>query len=204
MTVGSAKKIGTNENVSANRITEIYDHSTSVWDTKAFYPFQTSLVDYQILPLSGDFIIFGGFDEKVNIAIPIIAKFDPTKNVWNKLGNLRFSRHAFGAIEIQKQFLIMGGGDKKRTETCILTGESIKCKSREPTLNSFQLYPALMVVETDYTEHCKNFSLVQKTTLSTTKLTTTSTMKMTTTPKTGKKHQIEWSRNMYKLRASLR
>ena len=171
MAVGSAKKI--NEKVHSNQITEIYDHSTSVWKTKAFYPFRGSLMDYQILPLSGDFIIFGGFDETTHSAVSIIAKFDPTKNVWTKLGNLQFSRHAFGAIETQKQFLVMGGEDKKRTEMCTLTGESIKCKSREPTLNNFKLYPALMVVETDYTERCKNFSLVQKTTTSTTKLTTT-------------------------------
>ena len=150
MTVGSAKK--TIENVDANRITELYDHSTSVWNTKAFYPFRSSLVDYQILPLFGDYIIFGGFDEKSNKAIPTIAKFDPTQNIWTKLGNLQFSRYGFGAIEIQKHFLIMGGEEKKRTETCVISGESIKCKSREPTLNNFQLYPALMVVETDYTE----------------------------------------------------
>ena len=167
MTVGSAKKI--NEKVHSNQITEIYDHSTSVWDTKAFYPFQTSLIDYQILPLSGDFIIFGGFDEKVNIAIPIIAKFDPTKNVWTKLGNLQFSRYGFGAIEIQKHFLIMGGEEKKRTETCVISGESIKCKSREPSLNNFLYYPAMMVIETEYTERCKNFSTVQKTTTNTAK-----------------------------------
>ena len=175
MTVGSAKK--TNENVNANQITEIYDHSTSVWKTKAFYPFRGSLIDYQILPLSGDFIIFGGFDETTHSAVSIIAKFDPTKNVWTKLGNLQFSRYAFGAIEVQKHFLIMGGEEKKRTETCVISGESIKCKSREPTLNNFQFYPALMVVETDYTEHCKNFSMIQE--------TTTSTMKLKTTTKTG-------------------
>ena len=182
MTVGSAKK--TIENVDANRITELYDHSTSVWNTKAFYPFRSSLVDYQILPLSEDFIIFGGFDEKSNKATTIIAKFDPTKNVWTKLGNLQFSRYGFGAIEIQKHFLIMGGEEKKRTETCVISGESIKCKSREPTLNNFQFYPALMVVETDYTERCKNFTMVQKTTTSTMKLKTTTTTTTTSTTTT--------------------
>ena len=175
MTVGSAKK--TDENVNANKITELYDHSASVWTIESEYPFHDVLIDYQILPLSGDYIIFGGFDEKSNKAIPTIAKFDPTQNVWTKLGNLQFSRYGFGAIEIQKHFLIMGGEEKKRTETCVISGESIKCKSQEPTLNNFQFYPALMVVETDYTERCKNFSMVQK--------TTTSTMKLKTTTKTG-------------------
>ena len=167
MTVGSAKK--TNENVNANQVTEIYDHSTSVWTIKAFYPFRNTLVDYQILPLFGDFIVFGGFDETSNIAVTTIAKFEPIENIWAKLGNMQFSRYGFGAIEIQKQFLIMGGEGKKRTETCILTGESIKCKSREPSLNNFLYYPAMMVIETEYTERCKNFSTVQKTTTNTAK-----------------------------------
>ena len=175
MTVGSAKK--TFKNVNANRITEIYDHSTSIWNTKAFYPFSDVLIDYQILSLSTDFIVFGGFDEKFNITLSTVAKFNPSKNIWTKLGNLQFSRHRFGAIETQKQFLIMGGEGKKRSELCEVTGETIKCKSSEPTLNNFQLYPAMMVVETEYTESCKKFSMVQK--------TTTSTLQLKTTTKTG-------------------
>ena len=183
MTVGSAKK--TNEKVNANRVTEVYDHSTSLWSTKAFYPYRDVLIDYQMLPLFDDFIIFGGFDEKSNLTVTTIAKFNPTTNIWTKLGNLQFSRYAFGAIEIQKQFLIMGGEGKKRTETCTITGKSIKCKSREPTLNNFQNYPALMVVETDYTERCKKLS------------TTTSTTQFTTTPKhTFKTGTITYSKRL--------
>ena len=182
MTVGSAEK--TIDNVKANRITEIYDHSTSLWTNKAYFPYADALIDYQILPSDSDFIIFGGFDEKKKVSISTVAKFDPTKNSWTKLGNLQFSRHLFGVLEIQKHFLIIGGEGKKRTEVCIVTGEKIKCKSREPTLNNFQCYPALMVVEPDYTERCKNFSMVQKTTMSTTKLTTTTPISTTTT-KTG-------------------
>ena len=168
MTVGSAKKI--KDNVKGNRITEVYDHSTSLWTSKLYFPYADALIDYQILPLSSDFVLFGGFDENKKVSISTVAKFSPTKNIWAKLGNLQFSRHGLGAIEIQKQFLVMGGEGKKRTEVCVVTGETIKCKSREPTLDDFQFYPALMVIETGYTEQCKNFS----------------TTKSTTTPKTGK------------------
>ena len=189
MTVGSAKKV--NENVVANRIAEIYDHSTRLWNTKAFYPFRDALVDYQILPLNEDFLILGGIDDESSIIVPTIAKFNPTKNIWTKLGNMQFKRHGFGAIEIQKQFLIMGGEGKIRTEICEITGEKAKCKSREPTLNNFLYYPAMMIIETEYTDRCKNFSMIQKATTSktksTTKITTLSTtkslMKSTTTHK---------------------
>ena len=168
MTVGSARKI--EDNVNANRITEVYDHSTSLWTSKAYFPYADALIDYQLLPLSTDFVLFGGFDENKKVSISTVAKFVPTKNIWTKLGNLQFSRHGFGVVEIQKQFLVMGGKGKKRTEMCVVTGQKIKCKSREPTLNDFQFYPALMVIETEYTEQCKKFS----------------TTKSTTTPKTGK------------------
>ena len=178
MTVGSAKK--TIENVNANRITELYDHSTSLWSDKAYYPYRDVLVDYQLISLSDAFIIFGGFDEKKNVSVSTIAKFEPTKNIWTKLGNLQFSRHGFGAIEIQKQFLILGGEGKKRTEICVITGEKVKCKSREPTLNNFIYYPAMMIIETEYTERCKNFSVVKQTTTSTTKSVTKLTTKSTT------------------------
>ena len=182
MTVGSGEK--TKDNVKANRITEVYDHSTSLWTSKAYFPFAVALVNYQILPSASDFIIFGGFDNDKKLSISTVAKFGPIKNVWTKIGNLQFSRHGFGAVEIQKHFLVMGGEGKKRTEICVITGEKVKCKSREPTLNNFLHYPAMMVIETEYTERCKNFSMVQKTTTSTTKsltkLTTKSTTKLTT------------------------
>ena len=58
----------------------------------------------------------------------------------------------------------MGGEGKKRTEICVITGEKVKCKSREPTLSNFFYYPAMMVIETEHTERCKNFSMVQKST----------------------------------------
>ena len=193
MTVGSAKKAS--KNVQANRITEIYDHSTSIWNIKAFYPYSDVLIDYQILSLFTDFIIFGGFDEKLNVTMTTVAKFNPTKNIWTKLGNLQFSRHGFGAIETQKQLLIMGGEGKKRTEICVITGEKVKCKSREPTLSNFLYYPAMMVIETEYTERCKKFSTVQKTTTSTTKsvtkLTTKSTTKSLMNSTTTKAHKGE-------------
>ena len=151
-------------------ITEIYDHSTSLWTNKAYFPYADALVDYQILPSASDFVLFGGFDENKKVSISTVAKFNPTKNFWTKLGNLQFSRHVFGVVEIQKHFLILGGEGKKHTEVCVVTGEKIKCKSREPILSDFQFYPALMVIETEDTEQCKNFS----------------TTKSTTTPQTGK------------------
>ena len=57
---------------------------------------------------------------------------------------------------------MIGGQGNVRSETCEITGEIIECKSREPTLNNFQQYPAMMIIEPSYTEQCKVFSTVDK------------------------------------------
>ena len=170
MTVGSSKK--TDENVNANGVTELYDHSTSLWSTKTFYPYLDTLTDYQIVSLSESFIIFGGFDEKRNISISTIAKFELAKNVWIELGNLQFSRSGFGVTTVQQLFLVVGGQERKRTEMCTVTGDKIHCKSREPTLYKVQHYPAMMVIKPETTDRCKNFVINQTIKKSSTKFTT--------------------------------
>ena len=62
------------------------------------------------------------------------------------MGNLQTWRHAFGVIEIEKKFLVMGGWGDKRSEICELANDTIDCTSREPTLNKFEYYPAMMIV----------------------------------------------------------
>ena len=161
MTVGGAKK--SDENVDANGKTEIYDHSTSKWSTKADYPYRQTIVDYQLLSTEAGFILFGGYAEKISKSSSTIAKFEPKKNKWTMLTNLQFSRHGFGVIEIEKMFVILGGEGQIRSETCQFTSKGLECKSREPTLTSFKNYPALMKIDPDFTNKCKMFSSVKST-----------------------------------------
>jgi len=53
----------------------------------------------------------------------IIAKFNPSQNQWSKIGILQVSRYAFGVIEIDNKFLVMGGEDDKPTKICELKNE---------------------------------------------------------------------------------
>ena len=133
---------------------EMYSHSTSSWKTKAIYPFHEKIMAFEILAHSNSFVLFGGFDGKISSSITTIAKFNPDLNKWTKLGNLQTGRHAFGLVEINMKYLVMGGQGGKNTETCELKNEKIQCTSREPILNDFHYYPALMIVASDYAENC--------------------------------------------------
>ena len=147
---------------NAHNKAELYYHSTSSWETKASYPFQEAISSFEILAHSDSFILFGGlyYDEKLSTGLDttdIVAKFNPGSNRWTKLGKLQHNRHAFGVIEIDTKYLVMGGGPsgggEMRTETCVLENETIECTSREPTLKGFW-NPALMTVSSDYADNC--------------------------------------------------
>ena len=95
---------------------------------------------------------------------------------------MQFARRDFGVIEIEKQFIILGGQGKIRTETCGFYVNGFECKSREPTLTNFQEYPAMMKIDPDFTNKCKMFSTVTKssTTKATSKSFVTTTKSITT------------------------
>ena len=78
-----------------------------------------------------------------------IARFDPIKNSWTKLGDLKVARREHGLIQIGNEFIVVGGSsfyvDDVPTESCKLNGQSMTCSTREPQLSYF-FYPELMPI----------------------------------------------------------
>ena len=79
-----------------------------------------------------------------------IARFDPIKNSWTKLGNLKVARYGHGVIQVDNEFIVVGGhldgAEEEPTESCKLNGHTITCTTREPKLSRFAFYPELMLV----------------------------------------------------------
>ena len=79
-----------------------------------------------------------------------IARFDPVQNSWTKLGNLRVARSGLGVIQVENEFIVIGGGrsssEDEPTESCTLNGQSMTCTIREPSLSNFVAYPELMLM----------------------------------------------------------
>ena len=155
MAVGSRHH---DSNVGHNKA-EMYFHSTSSWETKASYPFHEDIRNFEIIAHSNSFILFGGLYENERAPTGLtssntIAKFNTVSNEWTKLGSFQHKRHGFGVLEVDTKYLVMGGYEDKRTETCELKNETIECTSREPTLNQFRYYPAMMLVPSDYADNC--------------------------------------------------
>ena len=142
--------------------TEIYNHSASTWKSKNDYPFHEGIEAFEIVLFSSKFLVFGGLYPDVKstgfYTTNVIALFNPDLNKWTKIGNLQYSRHAFGLIEIENKYLIIGGQGRMHTETCEVTGETIKCDSREPIVNNFRYYPAMMLVSDESINQCKKLT----------------------------------------------
>ena len=82
-----------------------------------------------------------------------IARFDPIQNSWTKLGSLDVGRSGHGVIQVDNEFIVVGGRasgltnhNNVPTELCKLTGQSMTCTSREPELSMFTKYPELMLL----------------------------------------------------------
>ena len=70
-----------------------------------------------------------------------IARFDPIRNSWTKLGELNSARNAHRVIQADNQFIVIGGFGNRTTESCRISGEfSMKCNAREPQLLDFAWY----------------------------------------------------------------
>ena len=80
-----------------------------------------------------------------------IARFDPIENSWTKLGNLKVARAGHGVIQVDNEFIVVGGCKTRSctssvlTESCKLIGQSMTCTTREPQLSKFAHYPELML-----------------------------------------------------------
>ena len=79
-----------------------------------------------------------------------IARFDPIENSWAKLGNLKVARTGHGVIQVDNEFIVVGGATHlgksiMPTESCKLNGQSMKCTTREPQLSNMGFYPVLML-----------------------------------------------------------
>ena len=106
---------------------------------------------YSTLYLDGGFIIFGGSDPTTR---SFITRLDLSTTSWTKLGDLQTGRSGHNVIYDGEVFIVVGGKFENsqtfKTEKCTLAGSSMTCSEQSPTLNSYQYYPALVMVPEDF------------------------------------------------------
>ena len=128
--------------------------SSSKWQKKNSYPYKIDISYFSILTVEKKFIMFGGMSSTLDKTTgkyketfeSTITRFDPIQDSWKKLGNLKVARQGHSVIQVDNEFIVVGGKGNFPTESCKLDGQSMTCTTREPKLDNFSHYPVLMVI----------------------------------------------------------
>ena len=133
---------------SPHKKNELFTLTDSQWVTKKEYPESFLIPDviaiyyYSILTVEKKFILFGGWIPGAvqGVRVDTIARFDPAKNVWKNLGKLIKPRNRHSVVQLDNNFIIVGGkrynnGDYVPTESCKFNKKSkMICTERKPEL----------------------------------------------------------------------
>ena len=81
------------------------------------------------------------------------GKLDANSN-WSIAGELSRARRDHSVIYDGTYMLVVGGFDNDfKTEKCTFTGNEVSCREQSPSLNQYQEYPELFLVQADF---CKS------------------------------------------------
>ena len=102
--------------------------------------------------------MFGGDDHFVGITDLIVrldSKWGPGDEVvqpwtWTMVGRLKLARSGHSVIEVNGEFLVVGGLHDKKTERCTLVKGKVTCVAQEPMLYDYMMWPELFLVESDF------------------------------------------------------
>ena len=127
--------VGSYSGSSSDKIaTELLDLSTLQWSVKLPYQYDTRICGARSLYHKGKFLIFGGSGSSG--VTNRIDSFDPSRNSWSSVGELKSKRDYTTVIEKNNEFLIVGAyvmkGDKQ-SEKCTYLEGNIICEYQLPT-----------------------------------------------------------------------
>ena len=134
---GSLPKLGGSS--ADYRSTELMDTQTMKWTTKQEYPYEEKIFAARSLFYSDQFIIFGG--ELGYSTVSRIAAYNPQTDNWSTLGFLKTKRTYTSVIQMEDEFLIIGGlemdeseSNSRRSERCRFDGAELVCHFQSPLM----------------------------------------------------------------------
>ena len=103
------------------------------------------------------FYYFGGNSGDSFGTLEKINCLDSKTFLWSTVGALLEKRQKNNVIEVQGQFLILGGEIKKdgllgtvQTEKCVFEETKLQCSEQDPLLENYSNFPELFHISEDY------------------------------------------------------
>ena len=111
----------------------------------------TSIGNYASIFHVEAYLVFGGYNGE---DLSKIGRLDAETRKWSLAGTLKQARHGHAVVFDGDQFLVIGGYGDRKTENCVLTGDTISCTEQQNELHGYYYYPELMLVDVNYGEDC--------------------------------------------------
>lgn len=120
------------------------DLNTQKWQTRAIYPFASKFSVAATLNHEFTFLVFGGYSAGESHP-SAIARYTPSTDKWEKLGDLHSARTMSAVVLIFDSFLVIGGNhaDGYKTERCTLVENAMSCVYQAPDFGIYSYPQAL-------------------------------------------------------------
>ena len=79
-----------------------------------------------------------------------IGRFDATRRVWSKSGELMDGREGHNAIYDGSILIVVGGDGLYKTERCEISNDQVTCTLQSPELYRYIYYPELFFVSVNF------------------------------------------------------
>ena len=106
-----------------------------------------------IVFIRDSFYLIGGYVDRVDSNT--IGRFDATRRVWSKSGELISGRGSHNAIYDGSSLIVVGGEGTQKSERCEISNGQTTCTAQNPGLSGYELYPELFLVPVNF---CKTLS----------------------------------------------
>ena len=83
-----------------------------------------------------------------------IGRLDAVTRTWSLAGSLKQARFGHAVVFDGFQFLVIGGNGDFKTENCFPNGTTITCTEQKFGLDTYHLYPELMLVDANFGNDC--------------------------------------------------
>ena len=84
-----------------------------------------------------------------------IGRFDATRRIWSKSGELISGRRGHNAIYDGSSLIVVGGDFDQKTERCEISNGQTTCTAQNPKLDAYKFFPELFLVPVNF---CKTLS----------------------------------------------
>ena len=79
-----------------------------------------------------------------------VGRFDSTRKVWSKSGELTSERWSHYAIYDGSTMIVVGGDGSRKTERCEISDGQVTCTPQNHKLYRYEFNPELFLVSVDF------------------------------------------------------